>query len=97
MIRFFPKRSRRMPLIACAALLAAACSNDIWNAGDLADWVRDRAVEQGCERNSLELEDWYRTEAGKNNWHGSCVSRGDGEKMTFAINVDSVWTPSSGG
>ena len=88
------------PLVICislAASLACGCSNNIWNAGDLAAWVKDPAVEQGCRRESIQLDDWYRSEAGANDWHGRCVNRDDGEQMSFAINVDAVWTPSSGG
>lgn len=94
-----PLRKIELSVLAAVlvAFLAGGCSNDIWNAGDLAEWVRDRAVEQGCERESIELDDWYTTEAGKNNWHGSCTNRDGAERMRFAINVDSVWTPSSGG
>ena len=77
------------------AVLATACMNDIWNASDLAEWVRDQAVEQGCERESIELEDWYTSENGRNNWHGQCLKQGGTEQMNFSINVDSVWTPSS--
>lgn len=93
----FNQSSVSIAAIAVAALVAAGCSNDIWNAGDLAEWVRDRAVEQGCERNSIELEDWYRDESGKNIWHGSCLDRKNRQRMDFAIDVDPVWTPSSGG
>jgi len=82
---------------ALAVLLAAlsACSNDIWNASDLANWVRDRAVEQGCVRNSIELEGWYREEGGEKNWHGRCIGRDNGQPIDFAVNVDKVWKPSS--
>ena len=76
--------------------LATACTNEIWNAGDLADWVRDRAVEEGCERESIKLGDWYTSENGRNDWHGDCLKQGSAEQMEFSINVDSVWTPSSG-
>ena len=78
------------------AFLSTACMNEIWNAGDLADWVRDRAVEEGCERESIELDDWYTSENGRNNWRGRCLKQGGAEQMDFSINVDSVWTPSSG-
>ena len=69
--------------------------NEIWNAGDLADWVRDRAVEEGCARESIELDDWYTSEYGRNNWQGHCLKPGSAELMEFSIYVDSVWTPSS--
>ena len=78
------------------AFLSTACMNEIWNAGDLADRVRDRAVEEGCERESIELDDWYTSENGRNNWRGRCLKQGGAEQMDFSINVDSVWTPSSG-
>ena len=78
------------------AFLSTACMNEIWNAGDLADWVRDRAVEEGCERESIKLGDWYTSENGRNDWHGDCLKQGSAEQMEFSINVDSVWTPSSG-
>ncbi len=85
------------PTLLTAVLVTAlpACSNDIWNAGDLANWVRDRAVEQGCERDSIELEDWYREESGKNNWHGSCKKSCSDERMHLGVNVDPVWKTSS--
>jgi len=72
----------------------AACSPDIWNAGDLTDWVRDQAVARGCLRETIELEDWYRSEDGRNTWHGRCETA-DGARRNFAIGVDEVWTPSS--
>ncbi|MEP5566498.1 MAG: hypothetical protein ABJN62_01565 [Halioglobus sp.] len=65
----------------------------IWNAGDLADWVREQAIEQGCQENSIELEDWYRETAQGNVWHGTCLTKA-GETQRFEVNVDSVWTPS---
>lgn len=90
---------RAVPMLSMAlvALLASGCSNDFWNAGDLAAWFRDRAVELGCGRESIELDEWYTSEAGKNNWHGRCADRESGEHMPFAVNVDPVWQPSSGG
>ena len=84
-------------LLWIPVFLATACTNDIWNASDLAEWVRDRAVEQGCEPESIELEDWYTSENDGNNWHGRCLKQGGAEQMDFSINVDSVWTPSSSG
>ena len=86
---------RRAASCFLPALLASGCLNVIWNAGDLAEWVRDRAVEQGCERESIELDEWYTSENGKNNWHGRCLKQAGSQRMEFSINVDSVWTPSS--
>lgn len=76
------------------ALTLQACMPSIWNAGDLAEWVREQAVQQGCQNDSIELEDWYRETEGGNVWHGSCLDDA-GEAMTFQISVDSVWTPSA--
>jgi len=42
----------------------------VCNAADLAGWVRDRAVEQGCPRETIELEDWYTHAAEGNIWSG---------------------------
>ena len=93
-----PHPAIREAVLAAVLIMALpACSNDIWNASDLANWVRDRAVEQGCERDSIELEDWYREEGGKNLWHGSCRKSGSDDRMQFAIDVDPVWKPSAGG
>ena len=61
---------------------------------DLAEWVRDQAVEERCRRQSFVLEEWYRKEATGNVWHGTCENADTGDDMSFAINVDSVWTPS---
>jgi hypothetical protein len=93
----FNQASVLISAMAVVVLLAAGCSNDIWNAGDLAEWVRDRAVEKGCERSSSELEDCYLDEGGKNIWHGSSLDRDNRERMDFEIDVDPVWKPSSGG
>lgn len=78
----------------CTPLLLPGCSDAIWNAGDLAEWVRDRAEEQGCVRESIELEDWYREEPSGNNWHGVCTDAVTGNRKAFSIDVDPVWTPS---
>ena len=75
-----------------ASLFLTACSG-VWNAGDLAVWVRDRAVEQGCQRETIELEEWYTAEAGGNVWRGTCRDS-RGTEQTFGITVDRVWTPS---
>ena len=91
------RRIRLVILCWIPIILTTACTKDIWNASDLAQWVSDQAVEQGCERESIELEDWYTSENGRNNWHGRCLKQGSDEQMDFSINVDSVWTPSSSG
>ncbi len=74
------------------ALLLSGCAR-IWNASDLAAWVQDRAVDQGCQRESIELEDWYTETAEGNVWRGTCRDSA-GASMRFGINVDSVWKPS---
>jgi hypothetical protein len=48
---------------ATPTLLACA---DVWNASDLALWVREQAVAEGCERETVELDDWYTLEARHN-------------------------------
>ena len=73
----------------------SGCEKKIWNAGDLAEWVRNQAVEQGCKRESIELAEWYASDAGRNDWHGSCLKGDNQERTNFSINVDSVWKPSS--
>jgi hypothetical protein len=75
-----------------AALTLSACA-DIWNASDLALWVRDQAVAEGCERETIELDDWYTAEGEHNVWHGTCRDA-QGNAKAFGINVDPVWTPS---
>ena len=62
----------------------------------IAGWVKDEAVKQGCERDTIQLDEWYTAESTGNVWHGTCVGRDSGERMTFAVNVDAVWTPSTG-
>lgn len=79
--------------VSCVVLLAG-CSESIWNAGDLAEWVRDQATGQGCVRDSIELEEWYREEASGNVWHGTCTDTTSGDRKQFSVNVDPVWTPS---
>ena len=75
-----------------STMLIPACS-DIWNASDLAVWVQDRAVEQGCQRETIELEEWYTETAEGNVWRGTCEDA-QGKTKSFGINVDPVWTPS---
>jgi hypothetical protein len=65
----------------------------IWNAGDLAEWVRDQAVDRGCARDTIVLEEWYVETAEGNVWRGTCTGV-DERSMEFGINVDAVWTPS---
>ena len=78
--------------VGVLGLLLAGCTN-IWNAGDLADWVRDRAADEGCQPASIQLEDWYTETADGNVWRGVCLDSA-GNSKSFGINVDSVWTPS---
>lgn len=84
-------------VLACLAVLAcASCTkSSIWNASDLAEWVKDQAASQGCNRESIQLEEWYRSEDGRNIWHGTCRDAETGETKHFAIPVDRVWKPSS--
>ena len=79
--------------VAAHLFLAACTSTSIWNAGDLAVWVRDRAVDQGCQRETIKLDDWYTAEAEGNVWHGICRDPKGNEKA-FGVNVDPVWKPS---
>lgn len=68
------------------------CTN-IWNAGDLALWVKDRAVEQGCQRETIVLDEWYTETDQGNVWRGTCRDA-RGNAKSFGIAVDSVWKPS---
>jgi hypothetical protein len=85
-------------LLSVAMLAFALCPScarsSIWNAGDLAEWVKNQAVQQGCERESIKLEEWYRNEDGRNVWHGTCRDPKTGKTRSFAIPVDSVWKQS---
>ncbi len=74
--------------------LLAGCSG-IWNAGDLVEWVRNQAIEAGCEPESIALDDWYTTRDGANVWLGECISQETGETVQLEIGVDRVWTPSA--
>ena len=78
--------------VAALGLLLSGCA-DIWNASDLALWVRDQAVDQGCQRDTIELEAWYTETPEGNVWRGICQDSA-GHSRSFGINVDSVWTPS---
>ncbi len=78
--------------VAAPFFLAACTSTSIWNAGDPAVWVRDRAVDQGCQRETIKLDDWYPAEAEANVWQGICQDPKGNEKA-FGVNVDPVWKP----
>jgi hypothetical protein len=84
--------SKLMAVSTIVALFVFGCSS-IWNASDLAAWVRDRAVQQGCQRETITLEEWYTETAEGNVWRGTCCD-GQGNAKSFGINVDSVWKPS---
>jgi len=79
--------------ILVIALALSGCASSIWNAGDLVHWVQDRAVEEGCQRDTISLEEWYTQTDEGNVWRGNCKGA-DGKKRYFGINVDSVWKPS---
>ena len=90
------RASGAMPLLYVLLSLAftlQGCMPSIWNAGDLVEWVREQAVQRGCQTDSIELEDWYRESESGNAWHGTCLDE-TGESMAFAVNIDSVWKPS---
>jgi hypothetical protein len=82
-----------MLLAATAALLLSGCAS-IWNASDLAVWVRDQAVKEGCQRDTIEIEAWYTKTDRGNVWRGTCTDDNN-QPMAFGINVDSVWKPSA--
>lgn len=91
--RYFSSIKLKLATLAViSALFMFGCVN-IWNAGDLAVWVKDRAVEQGCRRGTIELEEWYTETDEGNFWRGTCQDAKGGTK-SFEINVDPVWTPS---
>ena len=87
-----PFKIAGMLRVLTSVALLSGCSQ-IWNAGDLAVWVKDRAEGQGCVRETIVLEDWYTSTAEGNVWRGTCRDAKDNPK-SFGINVDSVWTPS---
>lgn len=80
-------------LVAAVVIFISGCAT-IWNASDLAVWVRNRAVEQGCQRGTVVLDEWYTRTAEGNVWRGTCRDEG-GHAKPFGIPVDSVWTPSA--
>jgi hypothetical protein len=79
--------------ILVITLAMSGCASSIWNAGDLVHWVKDQAVEEGCQRDTISLEEWYTQTDEGNVWRGTCKGA-DGKKRNFGINVDSVWKPS---
>lgn len=58
-------------LILVPFLLISGCTS-IRNAGDLAVWVREQAVAQGCRRESIVLDAWYTATTEGNVWRGTC-------------------------
>lgn len=85
-----PMRNRCLGI--AVILLLSGCSG-IWNAGDLVEWVKDRAVDQGCRRDSIELDEWYTATAEGNRWCGTCRDA-FGNIKSLGIDVDPVWKPS---
>ena len=95
--KFFGRHSfltavKRATLAGADLVFMSGCAN-IWNAGDLAVWVKDRAVKQGCQRETIDLKEWYTETAEGNVWRGTFQDN-RGQTMSFGINVDPVWTPS---
>ena len=91
--RSFTKVIVRIAIAAIAAAALYGCSPSIWNAGDLAEWVRGEAIEQGCKPGTIVLEEWYTQTASGNVWRGTCETV-DKPSQSFGVNVDDVWTPS---
>ena len=83
---------RSATMVISFVLVLSGCTG-IWNASDLTVWVKDRAVAQGCQRETIVLDGWYEQTAEGNVWRGTCRDIG-GNPKTFGINVDAVWTPS---
>lgn len=84
---------RIFALLLALLLLLTGC-NQIWNAGDLEKWVEQQAVRQGCDPETVKLDEWYVETDQGNVWQGTCVNKESGATMSLAINVDRVWTPS---
>lgn len=72
-------------------LMSCSQSSAIWDGGELREWVKVQAAEQGRDRSTIQLENWYRSESGGNVWHGTCTDSETGKTRKFAIPVDSVW------
>ena len=80
--------------VLALALLIAGCGPSIWNASDLAVWVRNEAVKKGCDPATVRIADWYVNRGGENVWPVECVHRESREPMKLDIGVDKVWKPS---
>jgi hypothetical protein len=77
-------------LATVVAVVMSGCAS-IWNAIDLAIWVKDRTVEQGCQCGTIELEEGHTETAEGNVWRGTC--RGTpGNSKSPGITVGPVWT-----
>ena len=88
--------ARFLAFAASPIVLLTGCMNSmIWNSGDLEKWVKEQAVTQGVERESIKLEDWYVEENGQNVWKGTGTDASTGLRRQFSITVDKVWKPSS--
>ena len=90
---YIARASSRSATMATSLVLVLSGCASIWNAGDLAVWVKDRAVAQGCQRETIVLDDWYEQTAEGNVWRGTCRDIA-GNPKAFGINVDAVWIPS---
>jgi hypothetical protein len=75
-------------------LVLAGCVQ-IWNASDLVKWVEQQAQSAGCDPATIELADWYVAKEGANVWPGTCVNQQSGDRMTFEIGIDRIWTLSA--
>ena len=82
-----------LPLVPLMALVLTGC-NQIWNAANLAEWVRVQAGDQGCDPATTELNEWVDATEDGNVWSGTCVNALSSASMSFGINVASVWTSS---
>jgi len=53
-------------LLSVFVMLAGCTRSNIWNAVDLSEWVKDQAAKESIVRESIQLDDWYHSEGGKN-------------------------------
>ena len=81
-------------LILSFLMLSCSTRDKIWNASDLEIWVREQAVEEGYQKESIQLDDWYKKEDSRLVWHGEGIETASGKKSSFGIRVDEIWTPS---